>query len=133
MKTKGFTLVELLVVIAILAILATVSVVGYTTFIDRANQSTAMQELTQIRDALIAEDINNDSFSIKTGNGGAVTLKTGTTDTEINAFITSLGLTNGTVDTITTGATKITYKMTEKGVYAEWDLVNNVINTGKIQ
>lgn len=51
---KGFTLVELLVVIAILAILATVSVVGYTSFINRANDSVAQQELTQIRDYYIA-------------------------------------------------------------------------------
>ena len=53
---KGFTLVELLVVIAILAILATVSVVGYTSFIDRANDSVAQQELTQIRDYVIAQE-----------------------------------------------------------------------------
>ena len=39
MKKKGFTLVELLVVIAIIAILATVSIVGYTTFINKANIS----------------------------------------------------------------------------------------------
>ena len=51
---KGFTLVELLVVIAILAILATVSVVGYVSFINRANDSVAQQELTQIRDYYIA-------------------------------------------------------------------------------
>ena len=47
-KKKGFTLVELLVVIAILAILATVSVVGYTSFIDRANDSNAETELKQV-------------------------------------------------------------------------------------
>lgn len=51
-KRKGFTLVELLVVIAILAILATVSVIGYTAFIKKANQSNAVVELTQIRDAV---------------------------------------------------------------------------------
>ena len=45
-KKKGFTLVELLVVIAILAILASVSVVGYTAFIDKANESNARTELT---------------------------------------------------------------------------------------
>lgn len=48
MKTKGFTLVELLVVIAILAILATVSVVGYTSFINRAEDSNAQTELHQV-------------------------------------------------------------------------------------
>ena len=54
---KGFTLVELLVVIAILAILATVSVVGYTSFITRANNSAAQQELVQIRDYAISVDL----------------------------------------------------------------------------
>ena len=61
MKTKGFTLVELLVVIAILAILATVSVVGYTSFIDRAEQSNADTEAHQIKasitTALIGADV----------------------------------------------------------------------------
>ena len=52
MKTKGFTLVELLVVIAILAILATVSVVGYTSFIDRAHESNAQTEAHQIASAI---------------------------------------------------------------------------------
>ena len=54
MKKKGFTLVELLVVIAIIAILAAVSVVGYTAFISRANESNAVTELSQIRDAVNA-------------------------------------------------------------------------------
>lgn len=66
---KGFTLVELLVVIAILAILATVSVVGYTAFINNANDSVAVQELTQIRNYMIAQDYNDDNFSITTANG----------------------------------------------------------------
>ena len=64
MKTKGFTLVELLVVIAILAILATVSVVGYTSYIQNANASVAEQEASQIKTAILAEDIVNDNFSI---------------------------------------------------------------------
>ena len=61
---KAFTLVELLVVIAILAILATVSIVGYTQFIKKARQSNAVSELTEIRDLVIAEDINNKDFEI---------------------------------------------------------------------
>ncbi len=54
---KGFTLVELLVVIAILAILATVSVVGYTSFIDKANQSVDEQAVTQMNLLLQADEI----------------------------------------------------------------------------
>ena len=53
-KRKGFTLVELLVVIAILAILATVSVVGYTAFITRANVSADETVATQINTFLHA-------------------------------------------------------------------------------
>ena len=67
MKKKGFTLVELLVVIAILAILATVSIVGYTQFIAKSRQSVCLQEATQVRDLLIAEDINNKYFTIQDG------------------------------------------------------------------
>ena len=60
---KGFTLVELLVVIAILAALATVSVVGYTTFIDKANRSVDEQAVAQINMALIAADIPADTIT----------------------------------------------------------------------
>ena len=54
---KGFTLVELLVVIAILAILTTVSVVGYTSFIEKANRSVDEQAVAQMNMALLAADI----------------------------------------------------------------------------
>ena len=56
---KGFTLVELLVVIAILAILATVSVVGYTSFIERANVSADEQLVAQLNNFLEAYKVNN--------------------------------------------------------------------------
>ena len=51
---KGFTLVELLVVIAILAILATVSVVGYTAFIQGAEEQAAITEADQIKGTIDA-------------------------------------------------------------------------------
>lgn len=66
MKTKGFTLVELLVVIAILAILATVSVVGYTSFIDRAEQSNAETELHQIETTINSYHIAGQKYAIAT-------------------------------------------------------------------
>ena len=53
-KKRGFTLVELLVVIAILAILATVSVVGYTSFIQRASISNDENVAAQLNKFLVA-------------------------------------------------------------------------------
>ena len=54
---KGFTLVELLVVIAILAILATVSIVGYTSFIMKANLSNDQTTIAMINKVLMAEEV----------------------------------------------------------------------------
>ncbi len=56
-KRKGFTLVELLVVIAILAVLATVSIVGYTSFIKKANVSNDTALVKQINDVLMADEV----------------------------------------------------------------------------
>ncbi len=67
---KGFTLVELLVVIAILAILATVSVVGYTSFIAKANLSNDQSTIGMINRNLEAASINNAPDSA----GEAITL-----------------------------------------------------------
>ena len=72
MKKKGFTLVELLVVIAIIAILAAVSVVGYTAFISRANESNAVTELSQIRDAVNAAVLDGEE-SVKVDDTTTVT------------------------------------------------------------
>ena len=69
---KGFTLVELLVVIAILAILASVSVVGYTAFINKAELSNAQTEAAQISDIISSALIGNDYVIVKkttTGEG----------------------------------------------------------------
>ena len=64
-KKKGFTLVELLVVIAILAILATVTIVGYTSFIQKANESKAENEAIQIEQYIKSALVLDESVYIK--------------------------------------------------------------------
>ena len=59
LKLKGFTLVELLVVIAILAILTTVSVVGYTKFIEKARVSNDKALVSQLNTYFESYKINN--------------------------------------------------------------------------
>ena len=128
---KGFTLVELLVVIAILAILATVSVVGYTSFITDANNSVAMQELTQIRDAVIAEDINNNSITLNsTGllyKGTGDTAADAITAAEFKALVESLNLgLTFTDSSFTVSGAVITYTAPNGGV-ATWDTASGKV------
>lgn len=49
----GFTLVELIVVIAILAILGGTATVGYSAYVDKANESADRQMISDIEQALI--------------------------------------------------------------------------------
>lgn len=65
MKKKGFTLVELLVVIAIVAILATVSVIGYTVFIDKANQSADQTAVTEMNTILSDLTLSKDNITVE--------------------------------------------------------------------
>lgn len=120
---KGFTLVELLVVIAILAILATVSVVGYTSFIQSANESVAMQELTQIREALRAEDINNKEIDLSDG----ITVADGVESAKVEDFIDTLGLEGK----VTVTATTIEYKL--NGAKATLTIATGEIVTAKAE
>lgn len=85
---KGFTLVELLVVIAILAILATVSVVGYTSFIEKAELSNAQTEAHQI--ATLIES------ALMTEDKVIVTKTTSTEETSATTYIVATK-TNGTI------------------------------------
>ena len=136
---KGFTLVELLVVIAILAILATVSVVGYTSFIDRANQSTALQEMTQIRDSILAEDILNPNFSfdadgkieILTSSDAGYNAAYDDFNTFIGKVVAQLG-TGRSCATVADGATTLVLTNTDKNVKATLTFKTGAIVTEKV-
>ena len=120
MKTKGFTLVELLVVIAILAILATVSVVGYTTYIENANQSKAVQELTQVRDYAMAYDLTHTGTGAKDGK---------VNDTEAAQAITDTKITSASLND---EKTIVVYTVDNK-VLAHWILATGEVKTGAPQ
>ena len=92
---KGFTLVELLVVIAILAILSSVAVVGYTAFIEKADQSKADAELRQIITILNAEYAEEGEATVA----------------DAQAYVDALGLGNGVTVTVSddNGTLKVSY------------------------
>ena len=65
MNKKGFTIVELVIVIAVIAILAAVLIPTFTSLINDANESAAMQEATQVHNNLLIKydadlDFNSD-------------------------------------------------------------------------
>lgn len=64
---KGFTLVELLVVIAILAVLTTVAIVGYSAYVNKANEAKAKAEAEQIDLLIETALVFNDAIKIKDG------------------------------------------------------------------
>lgn len=130
---KGFTLVELLVVIAILAILATVAVVGYTSFVKKANESAVAQELTQIKNAVLAEDVTNPNFEIKNGKITIDDLND-LNNATVNAFVTSLIAEMGGdkyYDYILNQETSLVYVNKERMVKATWNFATGKITTEK--
>ena len=70
---EGFTLVELIIVIAILAILAGVAVVGYSAYIEKANQQADQTMIAEIENALMLAGYS-DAFD--EGEGGYIVLST---------------------------------------------------------
>ena len=83
-KKYGFTLVELLVVIAILAILATVSVVGYTSFIQKATISTDESAITQLNKYVTLYKIEHNGI-ITEEDVNAILIQSGMSDIKANS------------------------------------------------
>ena len=100
---KHFTLIELLVVIAIIAILAAVSVVGYTAFIGKANQSNAVTELSQIKDAVDAAVLDGKE-TVKVDDTTTVDFKYANGILTATATVTTEAESGATEPTVTTGA-----------------------------
>lgn len=105
---KGFTLVELLVVIAILAVLASVSVVGYLGFTTKAKHTTAMTELSQARQVIKAELIDNTAHTYYLTSGESTWTSSSTKGDDSKTFTftySSEGTLNYTFDTVESSLT----------------------------
>ena len=59
---KGFTIVELVVVIAVIAILAAVLIPTFSNFVDKANESKAMQEAQAAYDVWYLKEVEKTDF-----------------------------------------------------------------------
>ncbi|MBQ2944986.1 MAG: type II secretion system protein [Clostridia bacterium] len=82
---KGFTLVELVIVIAVIAILAAVMIPAFTTIVDKAQESKALQEVKAAYNIQLAVDLSTsdtgddvvygeDSIVVLASNGKYVTI-----------------------------------------------------------
>ena len=112
---KGFTLVELLVVIAILAILATVSVVGYSAFIDRAEQSKADTAAAQIRTLMFGELADDGKMEFKVAGENDTTTKYEIREVESSLELWSIE--TGAVDA--TSGKKADEKITDSSKFSD--------------
>jgi prepilin-type N-terminal cleavage/methylation domain-containing protein len=93
-KQKGFTIIELVVVIAIIAILASIVLVNVTTYINRAKDGAAVENMHALQTAAIA-------FA---GSQSSPNYNGVKSDTEYSRVATAIGLNYTLTDTCTTEA-----------------------------
>ena len=112
-KNGGFTLVELIIVIAILAILSAVAVAGYSTYINKANDSAAESFMENVESHIVlanamAGEVGAISFSAPTSGKITVTVADATPgfaeDFEAN-LKAALGIASVTIDETSGDAT----------------------------
>ena len=65
---KGFTIVELVIVIAVIAILAAVLIPTFSSVVEKANESKAMQEAKNTYEAWLADNIDDKDFNVDNVN-----------------------------------------------------------------
>lgn len=68
MNKKGFTIVELVIVIAVIGILAAVLIPTFSSVIDKANASKALQEARNKYTVAYADDLSDGTLDKKIGN-----------------------------------------------------------------
>ena len=97
---KGFTLVELVIVIAVIAILAAVLIPTFTSVINRANQSAALQKIKAIVDEKYIEYVADNhevptSVKVTVTDNKFVSIEFGADKTNANTYQDFTKLENG--------------------------------------
>lgn len=94
-NNKGFSLVELIVVIAIMAVLVGVLAPQFIKYVESSRQSTDIQSVQQMKDAIEAEIADNEkvtAVSIKvTSTSATATITGATTDAPTSVTFKSSG------------------------------------------
>lgn len=129
MNDKGFSLVELIIVIAIMAILIVVLAPQYLKYVERSRNSTDMQNITTIKNAIetYAADPQaqkafkkNETFKVSiTNTGGSVA--TDVASGAVDQAIKDAGLTIGDI------------KCSSKTKWSNYNIEGKVLDTGAIQ
>ena len=99
---KGFTIVELVIVIAVIAILAAVLIPTFSSVIDKANESKALQQVTNAYKEAIAEALSDGV--VPTTGESEVVVKGGYTFTFTNAQNATITVYTEAVDDVETAA-----------------------------
>ena len=126
--SKGFTLIELMIVVVIVAILAAIAIPSYQSYVRRANENRAMQEVQRM--ATLLERYKARNFNYKNFNESANTINQYSitiTDTSGNALSTT-GQT-WAIKAETTDAKNYTLLLTSTGVRCKNKTTANVKNT----
>ena len=118
---EGFTLVELIIVIAILAILSSVAVVGYSSYVTKANKQADLTLMAEIEKALILAGYSPDGF--QDGDAGYILL---TCDEAFTSTICIEDLDDDALDAALKASFGENYSFLLK--YNGWDVKNMVMS-----
>ncbi len=116
LNKKGFTIVELVIVIAVIAILAAVLIPTYSSVVEKANKSAAMQEGAALYKEALALDLSD---GVQDGKDGETKIET-VNGKNVTYTVTT---TNGTT-TIKFVYTAKAYKVTYDGTKWEYTTVS---------